>query len=344
MDEVPELVPAADDPYARPRIPLTLLTGYLGAGKSTLLEYILTADHGYRIAVCMNDFGDTTDIEAKSLTLCDPSTGEQSTSFLSLPNGCLCCSVKDLGIAAIEEMVVNQRDKVDWVMVELTGVADPGPIAKSFWENEEMGDLVLDGIVCVVDSKNFLKQLDDNRPGEINEAQRQLAASDVILLNKVDLVDAAQLDKVRSRVTAINPTLRIHDTVKGNMPLDRIFNLHAYSKGKFDTVHDHPSHVNSISTVLIPLPRLTPTQWSRLNLFLENVLWTGKLDGVDINVLRTKGLIHLDDGREMVLQGVMDIFEIKQSSEPDEAAPGKIVFIGRGVQDLKPALISFVDL
>lgn len=83
--------------------------------------------------------------------------GSSTTDMLTLPNGCLCCSFKDLGIAAIEDMVAAQRDKVDWVVVELTGLADPAPIAKSFWANEEMGDLILDSVVCVVDSRNVLK-------------------------------------------------------------------------------------------------------------------------------------------------------------------------------------------
>ncbi|OXH00221.1 hypothetical protein C370_07348 [Cryptococcus neoformans A1-35-8] len=168
-DNIPQLLEnTSSDPYDRRKVPITLLTGYLGAGKSTLLNYILTGDHGYRIAVCMNDFGDTTDIESKSMTLsANPASGstqeDPASSFLSLPNGCLCCSVKDLGIAAIEDMVV----------VELTGVADPAPIVRTFWANEEMGDLILDGVICVVDSRNVLKQLaEEKSSGEINECQK----------------------------------------------------------------------------------------------------------------------------------------------------------------------------
>lgn len=108
-------------------------------------------------------------MEARTMTLSNPDVADApETGFLSLPNGCLCCSFKDMGIAAIEEMVAAQPAGVDWVVVELTGVADPGkwplrtklttaPIAKSFWANEEMGDLILDGVVCVVDSRNVLK-------------------------------------------------------------------------------------------------------------------------------------------------------------------------------------------
>ncbi|WVF68700.1 hypothetical protein IAT40_003472 [Kwoniella sp. CBS 6097] len=396
----------------RPKVPLTLLTGYLGAGKSTLLEYILTAQHGYKIAVCMNDFGDTTDIEAKALTLSDPSSTTTSTSMLSLPNGCLCCSFKDMGIAAIEEMVANAPGGVDWVMVELTGVADPGPIVRSFWANEEMGDLVLDGVVCVVDSRNILKQLSEERPeGEINEAQKQVACADVILLNKLDLVSSEQLRKVETRIRSINPTLRVHHTTHSRMPLEGMFNLRAFSdstalastltstssttlsNSNHDHDHDHehehgdncndPSHAhsqsnpdtkphyNGITTTLIPLPRLTSSQYTRLNEFLESVIWAenypADLSTTAIKapeILRTKGYIRLADGREYVLQGVADLFELselpaKLDSDkggdrngeirvPAQAQPqleGKVVFIGRGVdQEIKDRLSQYLDI
>ncbi|KAK8858663.1 hypothetical protein IAR55_002892 [Kwoniella newhampshirensis] len=225
----PSSVPVGDI-YDRRKVPITLLTGYLGAGKSTLLQYILTAEHGYKIAVCMNDFGDTTDIEAKSLMLSDPTTQTTSSSFLSLPNGCLCCSVKEPGIAAIEEMVATAPGGVDWVVVELTGVADPGPIVRTFWANEEMGDLILDGVICVVDSRNVLKQLSEERAeGEINECQKQVACADVILLNKVDLVTPEQLSNVEKSVRTLNPTLRVHHTTQSRMPLGELFNIRAFT-------------------------------------------------------------------------------------------------------------------
>ncbi|RSH91096.1 hypothetical protein EHS25_010272 [Saitozyma podzolica] len=432
-EDVPQLEEVEDSPASSPgagpsrplerkKVPLTLLTGYLGAGKSTLLEYVLTADHGYRIAVCMNDFGDTTDIESKSLTLRDPSTGEQTSSFLSLPNGCLCCSFKDMGIAAIEEMAVQQG--VDWVMVELTGVADPVPIARSFWENEEMGDLVLDGVVCVVDSRNVLKQLAEERPGgEVNECQKQVACADVILLNKTDLVTKSVLHQVESTIRSINPTLRVFFTVRSRIPLEGMFNVRAYSSDvsdppsflslslssserseRFETQadpalapaspqprpprrhshghshsHAHPPHYDGITTALIPLPNLSPTQFDALNTFLDSTMSrtrsvTSGLGG-DVNVdvpvpgpapeiLRTKGLFRRADGREYVLQGVTDLFEIKElhkkhphphrpdgrSTEPGEPAheqhvEPKIVFIGKGVDHrLNESLHTWLNL
>ncbi|WRT67874.1 uncharacterized protein IL334_004848 [Kwoniella shivajii] len=394
-----EAGPSSPKDYDRPKVPITLLTGYLGAGKSTLLNYILKEEHGYKIAVCMNDFGDTTDIEAKSLTLSDPNSQTTSTEFLSLPNGCLCCSVKDMGIAAIEEMVINAPGGIDWVIVELTGVADPGPIVRSFWANEEMGDLILDGVVCVVDSRNVLKQLAEKREGdEVNECQKQVACADVMLLNKLDLVSQHQLEQVESTIRTINPTLRVHQTVQSKMPLSDLFNLRAFSdptalnspsqsstpnshgdnhdhdhdhdhdhshpKGECEDSsqsHDHQSrHYDGITTCSIPLPLLNQKQYFRLNEFLESILWdqrfpTTRKDSPEI--LRTKGYIPLEDGREYVLQGVADLFELKElpetlrkqqeEQEQKEAnkQSGKVVFIGKGVNDdLKNALIEFVGI
>ncbi|EIW73491.1 hypothetical protein TREMEDRAFT_59665 [Tremella mesenterica DSM 1558] len=247
-DAIPDLLPVERETEAgpstrrldRPKVPLTLLTGYLGAGKSTLLQYILMADHGYRIAVCMNDFGDSTDIEQKSLTLNDPTSQTQISSFLSLPNGCLCCSVKDMGIAAIEEMVASLPGGIDRVLVELTGLADPGPIARRFWENEEMGDLILDGVVCVVDCRNVTNQLKRSSEGE---CQKQIACADLILLNKTDLVPSPIVENVKTTIQHLNPTLKISKTVRSEVDLEEIFNLRGYSNGIRPVLDDNYDHV-----------------------------------------------------------------------------------------------------
>ncbi|KAI9634963.1 putative cytoplasm protein [Dioszegia hungarica] len=382
------------DAYERRKVPLTILTGYLGAGKSTLLDYILKEQHGYKIAVCMNDFGDSTDIEAKSLTLTDPNTGAQSSQFLSLPNGCLCCSFKDMGIAAIEEMA--HQEGVEWVMVELTGLADPGPIIRGFWENEEMGDLILDGVVCVVDCRNVLKQLSEQRPaGEVNEAQKQVACADVILLNKTDLVDSGRLSQVEETISAINPTLRVYKTQHSITPLDGLFDLRAFTSAPLapttippasshthtsessdhahDDSHDHndrPSqphaHFGRITTITIPIPSLSSDQFDRLQRFLEDTLWSipdppsaTTSGGIAIEtaekggrpeVLRTKGLVRTAEGREYVLQGVTDVFELKElpssgSGGGSAADGGKVVFIGKGVDErLKDRLLAAVNV
>src|ERR1700760_2403615 len=155
-DEIPDLVesrPTNTDKSIQSarKVPITIVTGYLGAGKTTLLNYILTAQHGKKIAVILNEFGNTADIE-KSLTV---SQGNQSTTeWIPLANGCICCSVKDSGVAALESLVERQSDRrFDYILLETTGVADPGNIAPMFWMDEGLGSSIyLDGIVTVVDA------------------------------------------------------------------------------------------------------------------------------------------------------------------------------------------------
>jgi G3E family GTPase len=159
------------------KVPLTLLTGALGSGKSTLVQWVLSSalvfslsiaehfltmqlcvprhilnkEHGRRIAVIMNEFSDTADIEARAISV-QSSTGSMTSPLLTLPNGCLCCAARDDGFAAIQELVA-QRGAFDYILLETTGLADPGPIAESFWQNEEWdADVRLDGVVCVADA------------------------------------------------------------------------------------------------------------------------------------------------------------------------------------------------
>lgn len=301
----------------------------------------------------------------------DPSS--TTSSMLSLPNGCLCCSFKDMGIAAIEEMVAAQKEAIDWVIVELTGLADPVPIAKDFWTNEEMGDLILDSVVCVVDCRNVLKQLDEptpdddtangkdasGKPDTISSAQKQIAGSDVILLNKTDLVTEEQLAEIERRVKSINPTLRIYKTVKSQVPLPKLYKLQAFSEstllagqagqagkegqpdcsGCNDKSHNHSHHTDGISTVTLPLPRqITFDQFQNLEQFLQDILWKSPTKKSKYDILRTKGYMRVDvEGKivEKVVQGVADLFDIKDAhATPDEVHP-KLVFIGRDLDGPK---------
>ncbi|ORY25628.1 CobW/HypB/UreG, nucleotide-binding domain-domain-containing protein [Naematelia encephala] len=345
-------------------IPVTLLTGYLGAGKSTLVDYILKADHGYKVAVCMNDFGDTTDIESRALTINDPVTGEQTSAFLTLPNGCLCCSFKDLGIAAVEDMVARQP--VDWVIIELTGLADPGPVAKSFWTNEEMGDLELDAVVCVIDGRNVLKQISEPT------LQRQIALADLLLLNKTDLItSSSDLTTIESRIRSLNPSAPLRRTERSRADLSSLFRVGAYSGGaqrgigtlldssstdnhnnqthEHDHQHDencshdhqishhHKPHYDGITTISISLPPLSPDKFKALNTFLQDTLWEPHgPHGPEI--LRTKGLVVTTQGEEWIIQGVADLFEVTRAAPAPNSKTGvgkdqegKLVFIGKGV-------------
>ncbi|XP_054948196.1 zinc-regulated GTPase metalloprotein activator 1A-like isoform X8 [Pan paniscus] len=192
------------------KIPVTIITGYLGAGKTTLLNYILTEQHSKRVAVILNEFGEGSALE-KSLAVSQG--GELYEEWLELRNGCLCCSVKDSGLRAIENLM-QKKGKFDYILLETTGLADPGAVASVFWVDAELGsDIYLDGIITIVDSKYGLKHLTEEKPdGLINEATRQVALADIILINKTDLVPEEDVKKLRTTIRSINGLGQILET------------------------------------------------------------------------------------------------------------------------------------
>ncbi|PWA03452.1 hypothetical protein BB558_000391 [Smittium angustum] len=187
------------------KIPVTILTGYLGAGKTTLLNYILTENHGKRIAVIMNEFGSSKGID--ELIMTKGKNDELVEEWLDLDNGCMCCTVKDKGIKALETLM-EKRGNFDYILLETTGVADPGQIASMLWINEEFGgNIKLDGVVTLVDAKNVLKELEqvsqtdiDSDVDDTNDAIKQLAYADRIIVNKIDLVTLEKLEEIHDSI------------------------------------------------------------------------------------------------------------------------------------------------
>lgn len=348
------------------KVPCTLISGFLGAGKSTLLKRILTERHGYRIAVIMNEFGDTADIEAKAINVSstDGEPGELSEEFLELANGCLCCSIKDTGIAAIEKLM-KRKGAFDYILLETTGVADPGPIAAMFWHNEEyaMGlgnDIYLDGVVCVVDAVFGEQQMsEDASDDDIGTSQRQIACADVILLNKTDITTEAQLTRIETMIQSCNSSAPVYRTVKGNIDLKHVIGINAYKGKPFkdllrglqghdhnhihgDENHEHQGHPHTIVTsIQVDTPVLTREKAQKLDEWIRSVLWEGKLpgesntDGTKLEVLRCKGVYCLDSGEVYVLQGVRSMYEITSmqiGADKDVTGVtevGKLVFIGK---------------
>lgn len=313
-DDVPTLL------EREKRVPVTIISGFLGAGKSTLVKRVLTERHGYRIAVIMNEFGDTADIEAKAINV--SSESQQSEEFLELANGCLCCSIKDTGVAAIENLM-KRKGAFDYILLETTGLADPGPIAGIFWHNEEysMGlgkDIYLDGVVCLVDAVYGQRQIEEDYASEgEGESVRQVASSDVVLINKVDLASEIQISALEGIVRGINPLATTHRTTQSSIDLGLVMNLNAYASripppSVLETSHghDHPdgrcpdpkSHLKSthytirgISSILVPVQVLPAAQVEVLDEWIRTVLWEHRLpnEGVveGLGVLRCKGML-----------------------------------------------------
>lgn len=325
-EEVPNLVGSLDGTTLG-KVPITIVTGYLGAGKTTLLNYILTEQHGKKIAVILNEFGDCTytqltlfrhftdaspaiDIE-KQLTVSDTNSTEASpVPFVPLANGCICCSVKDIGVAAIENLMEQRGELFDYILLETTGLADPGNIAPMFWLDDGLGSSIfLDGIVTLVDAKNVLKSLDEGYGDEKNHdehdhqgpllttAHLQISHADVIIINKTDLVSSEELAKVIERIRSINGLAKIETTTKSHVPQleGLVLDLHAYdevtdadlefaSKGHSHLDPVRPTFstssqareanmLQSITTTTITFPALTTSQVPRFDFFLRTILW-----------------------------------------------------------------------
>jgi G3E family GTPase len=216
---------------APPPVPVLLLTGYLGAGKTTLVNYILSEQHGYRCAVLLNEIADSADIE-KALVR-EPEGGQETSAladWVQLENGCICCSVKNDMVQALEGLLL-QRDRFDYVIIETTGLANPGPVAAALWTDAELeSSICLDAIVTVVDSRNVLRHLKEERPdGSVNEAQQQIAFADIVLLNKIDLVDESALVNVEAEIAAVNANVAIVRCQNCVVDLGRILHTGMYT-------------------------------------------------------------------------------------------------------------------
>uniref|UniRef100_A0A3P8Q163 CobW C-terminal domain-containing protein n=1 Tax=Astatotilapia calliptera TaxID=8154 RepID=A0A3P8Q163_ASTCA len=325
-DDCPELVPIDTQPGPPVgQIPVTIITGYLGAGKTTLLNYILTEQHNKRIAVILNEFGEGSALE-KSLAVSQ--AGELYEEWLELRNGCLCCSVKDNGLKAIENLM-EKKGKFDYILLETTGLADPGAVASMFWVDAELGsDIYLDGIVTVIDAKYGLQQLaEEKADGLVNEAARQIAVADLTIINKTDLVTEEELKEVK-------------DTVR--VDLSEVLDLHSFDSKdganlaeKLQLVKPTRAHLDkSILTVTFEIAG--DLSEDALNAFIQDLLWEKifcNKDGQPMSVIRLKGIVSFaDKGHQVMLQGVHELYELNETQQLwENPRINRLVFIGRNL-------------
>uniref|UniRef100_A0A8C4UXX8 CobW C-terminal domain-containing protein n=1 Tax=Falco tinnunculus TaxID=100819 RepID=A0A8C4UXX8_FALTI len=327
-EDCPDLVPidagSAEETESglSEKIPVTIITGYLGAGKTTLLNYILTEQHDKRIAVILNEFGEGSALE-KSLAISQG--GELYEEWLELRNGCLCCSVKDNGVKAIENLM-QKRGKFDYILLETTGLADPG-------------------IVSVVDAKHGLQHLTEEKPeGLVNEASRQVALADLIIINKTDLVSGEELNKVRTSIRSINGLVKILETQRSRVDLSNVLDLHAFDSLSGTSLQKKLEHVKTthehldkgIITVTFEVPGNIKEE--NLNLFIQTLLWEKNVKdktGRTADIIRLKGLVSIQGkSHQVIVQGVHELYDLEETTvawKEDEERTNRLVLIGRNL-------------
>jgi G3E family GTPase len=213
-------------------IPVTVITGFLGSGKTTLLNFILTKNHGKRIAVIENEYGE---IGIDDLLIKDKFSGNEEIFLMN--NGCICCTVRGDLIKTLGSLM-EQSDKFDYILLETTGLADPAPIAQTFFTVPEIGSkLRMDGIITVCDAKHLLQHMDEKKPdGAVNESVEQVAFADRILLNKTDLVTKDELEYVHHRIRTINKVADIIPTQRSVLDIEKVLNIRAFDLDKITDV------------------------------------------------------------------------------------------------------------
>ncbi|MFG1183472.1 CobW family GTP-binding protein [Xanthobacter aminoxidans] len=333
------------------KIPVTVLTGYLGAGKTTLLNRILSQPHGKKFAVIVNEFGEI-GIDNDLVVGADEEVFEMN-------NGCICCTVRGDLIRIIDGLL-RRKGGFDGIIVETTGLADPAPVAQTFFVDEEVqAKTKLDAVVTVADAKWLSDRLKD-----APEAKNQVAFADVILLNKTDLVTGPELDAVEARIRGINPYAKLYRTQKseidiakvlnqGAFDLERVLELepafleedehhhhhHAHGEacgpdcGHDHHDHDHDHHHHGLKAVhdeeiqSVSFSTDKPLDPDKFFPWVQNIV---QVEGP--NILRSKGILSFkDDPDRFVFQGVHMILDgdHQRPWKDDEKRLSRIVFIGR---------------
>jgi G3E family GTPase len=311
-------------------IAVTLLTGFLGAGKTTLLRHILNEQHGFKIAVIENEFGE--------VSVDDQLIGDRATQIKTLTNGCICCTRSNELEDALLDLLDNRDNGTihfDRLVIECTGMADPGPIIQTFFSHEILCErYLLDGVIALVDAVHA-----DDQMNQFTIAQSQVGYADRILLTKTDV--ASDTEKLRERLTRINARAPIYTVIHGDIDLSQLFNTNGFmleenvtSKPRFHFMADKQ---NDVSSIVVELDY--PVDISDVSRVMENLL----LDFAD-KLLRYKGMLWIDgEPNRLLFQGVQRLYSADWDRPwADETPHSTMVFIGLALpeEEIRAAFAS----
>ncbi len=306
-------------------IPATILTGFLGAGKTTLLKRILTERHGEKIAVIENEFGE----EGIDNDILIADTDEQ---IVEMNNGCICCTVRGDLVRILGELADKRKKgklKFDRVIIETTGMADPGPVAQTFFMDEAINEqYVLDAVITVVDAKHAPQQLNDNR-----EVRAQIGFADRILLSKTDLTTEEENTALTARLQRMNPRATFHRVHFGETPLKEILDIRGFNLNSILEIEptflqdDHHTHSDDVQSFIWKDAR--PLDMEKIEAFLSLLI-----QSYGVDMLRYKGVLSIQgQDNRMIFQGVHMLMGGSPGKAwlPGEARESKMVFIGRNL-------------
>lgn len=333
---------------AKPLIPVTILTGFLGAGKTTLLNHILTQPHGYKVAIIVNEFSHV-NVDSRLLVNSDE-------EVIDLNNGCLCCRVRGDLIKSLSTLI-NHNKKFDYVLVETTGLADPSPVAHTFFLPELADKIRLDAIVTVVDARHVEQELK-----QAPETRQQIAFADVLLLNKTDLVTPKELADIEHHLQHMNQLAKIHRTERSQIDLSKILDIkardlstakdihieevehhddcdhcdhhdHDHDHGHgHDHHHDHGQHDDEVKSFFVREER--PLDQVKMEKWLSDLL-SSEAAG---DLYRSKGFMYLrGQAKRVLFHSVQMMYEAKPDRfwEPNEKRETQLVFIGKHLDEAK---------
>lgn len=302
------------------RIPVTVVTGFLGSGKTTLINHILNHQHGHKVAVIVNEFGEIS-IDSQLIVR------DETEQLIEFNNGCLCCTVRGDLIATLGKLT-RAAGQLDGILIETTGLADPAPVASTFFVSTEVKSAIkLDSFITIVDSVNLEHSL------RSTEAVEQIAFADIMLLNKTDLVSQADLDDVERKLRVLNPIAKIYRTCHGIIDLALIVGVGAFeleAKLQVDpTFLDDLQHQHDLSVGSFVLYEERPIDINRFMIWMQSLLAERGQD-----IYRTKGLFYARGFRERLLfQSVRMLTSMRPQRpwEPNEPKRTEFVVIGRNL-------------